>query len=118
MNIISSLKSSILSTTGAYTLPPLVNICRQATLYTLKGIQKGTLSIEDVDGTKHEFGQGDGAQPHSQLKILDDIFWIRLVLGADMVCTVPSLSLSSFVNQTCRINWYYLTCVYNPNADP
>lgn len=90
MNVLSALKSSVLSTTGSYTLPPIVKICRQATLYTLKGIQKGTLSIEDVDGTKYEFGQGNGIKPHSQLKVHDEAFWIRLVLGADMVCTAQS----------------------------
>lgn len=80
---------------GSIAWPPLLSVSRGAILTLLKNIQIGSLRVVDSDGTltvcgSPRRGKTDGAQksvhaiPHAELKVLDDLFWVRLMLFADM----------------------------------
>jgi len=79
---------------GSYVLPPLLAVARTSILGLLKNIQIGSLYIQDTDGSVTICGSPRRAAvedeknvytiPHVELKILSDMFWIRLLLFADM----------------------------------
>lgn len=86
--------SALASYAGSVAWPPLVSISRAAVLALLKNIQVGSLQITDIDGTLTICGSlrraaPDGEKnvytiPHTELRILNDLFWVRLLLFADM----------------------------------
>ncbi|KAK5165152.1 uncharacterized protein LTR77_009250 [Saxophila tyrrhenica] len=87
--------TALASYAGSFAWPPLLSVSRGAILALLKNIQIGSLQIRDADGTLTICGSppraqaGDGeksvyAIPHAELKVLNDLFWVRLLLFADM----------------------------------
>jgi cyclopropane-fatty-acyl-phospholipid synthase len=80
--------------TGSYAIPPLLSLSRSAILTLLKKIQIGSLCIQDVDGSVTICGsprrmESDDEKsvytvPHAELRVLNEMFWIRLLLFADM----------------------------------
>ena len=89
-------RAAVLAThVGTYAWPPLLHISRGAILALLKNIQVGSLQIMDADGTLTICGSprradADGGEksvytiPHAELKVLNDLFWVRVLLFADM----------------------------------
>lgn len=79
---------------GSLAWPPVLSISRGAILALLKNIQVGSLQITDTDGTltvcgsprRAESGVGKGVYtvPHAEFQVLNDLFWVRLLLFADM----------------------------------
>lgn len=80
---------------GTYAWPPLLSLSRGAILALLKQIQVGSLTVVDTDGSVTVCGtsrrvQGDGGDktvhtvPHAELRVLNDLFWVRLLVFADM----------------------------------
>lgn len=87
--------SAVASYLGSYAWPPLLSVSRGAILALLKNIQVGSLQVTDADGTLTVCGSPPRAQagngeksvystPHAELKVLNDLFWVRLLLFADM----------------------------------
>ncbi|RMY78793.1 hypothetical protein D0863_00417 [Hortaea werneckii] len=81
---------------GSYAWPPLLSFSRAAILNLLKQIQVGSLQITDTDGTLTVCGSPRRAStateteksvyttPHAELRVLNDLFWVRLAIFADM----------------------------------
>jgi len=87
--------TALASYAGSLAWPPLLSVSRGAILALLKNIQVGSLQIRDADGTLTICGSPPRAQagdseksvytiPHAELRVLNDLFWIRLLLFADM----------------------------------
>nr|POE72410.1 tuberculostearic acid methyltransferase ufaa1 [Quercus suber] len=87
--------SAVANVAGSYAWPPLLSLSRGAILALLKQIQIGSLTIVDTDGSLTVCGsprraQADGAEktvhtaPHAELRVLNDLFWVRLLVFADM----------------------------------
>ena len=97
MGVLSPLTNSanaLASYAGSYALPPLLSVSRSAILSLLKNIQIGSLSIHDTDGSVTICGSPRKLDiqdeksvysiPHAELRVLNDLFWVRLLLFADM----------------------------------
>ncbi|KAI6831025.1 cyclopropane-fatty-acyl-phospholipid synthase [Hortaea werneckii] len=81
---------------GSYAWPPLLSFSRAAILNLLKQVQVGSLQITDTDGTLTVCGSPRRASaapeteksvyttPHAELRVLNDLFWVRLAIFADM----------------------------------
>ncbi|KAK4691833.1 cyclopropane-fatty-acyl-phospholipid synthase, partial [Lecanoromycetidae sp. Uapishka_2] len=86
MAIVSHTFDFVRSYLGSFTWGPLVKLSRSAVLGLLRKVEIGQLVIEDIDGTKTICGRSgamDGA-PRTELKVLKEAFWVRLMLFADM----------------------------------
>ncbi|OQO05674.1 hypothetical protein B0A48_09767 [Cryoendolithus antarcticus] len=91
---VTSRVNSVAAYAGSYALPPLLTISRGSILSLLRRIQIGSLIIQDTDGSVTICGSPRRAEvetektvytiPHAELKVLNDLFWIRLLLFADM----------------------------------
>ena len=79
-----------------YAWPGLVSVSRSTILSLLQRIAIGRLEITDTDGTVTICGQPDlkptphpyrsvYTPPSSELVVQKDVFWVRLLLFADMV---------------------------------
>ena len=87
---------SLASNLTSFAWPRLVSLSRSAILGALKNIQIGSLHITDTDGTRtvcgtsrrpHDDGGDKGtvyAVPHAELRVLDDLFWVRMLVFGDM----------------------------------
>ncbi len=87
MAILSRPFDSLRSYVGSFTWGPLVTISRSTVLGLLGRIQVGQLVVEDCDGTTTicgELGVEDDS-PHTELRVLKEAFWVRVMLFADMV---------------------------------
>ena len=73
--------------TGSVTWRPLVNLSRSAVLSLLRRVQVGQIVVVDVNGTVTICGsrQPKDGTPSTELRILKEAFWVRLLLFADMV---------------------------------
>ncbi|TKA33536.1 hypothetical protein B0A50_00371 [Salinomyces thailandicus] len=81
---------------GSYAWPPLLSLSRAAILNLLKQIQVGSLTIIDTDGSLTVCGSPRRASAapedeksvytiaHTELRVLNDLFWVRLAIFADM----------------------------------
>ena len=80
---------------GSYAWPPILSLSRAAILNLLKQVQVGSLQITDTDGTLTICGSPRRASvedseksvytiPHAELRVLNDLFWVRLAVFADM----------------------------------
>lgn len=72
---------------GSVTWAPVVNFSRATVLSLLRRIDLGLLLIVDKDGEVTVCGspkRKDGL-PKTELKVLNDAFWVRLLLFGDMV---------------------------------
>lgn len=80
---------SVRSYLGSLTWGPIVKSSRSAVLALFQRIEIGQLVITDSDGTVTVCGQShsqDGA-PRTELNVLKEAFWVRVLLFADMVGT-------------------------------
>lgn len=79
---------------GSCAWQSLLYLSRNAILALLKNVQIGSLQITDSDGSLTICGsprraEQDGEKtvytiPHAELRVLNDLFWVRLLLFADM----------------------------------
>lgn len=86
--------NALASYAGSYAWPPLLSLSRTAILALLRNIQIGTLIIVDVDGTVTRCGGQQAVDldtektvyniPNVELRVHNDLFWVRLALFADM----------------------------------
>ncbi|KAK3716151.1 hypothetical protein LTR37_006596 [Vermiconidia calcicola] len=87
--------NALASYAGSFAWPSLLYVSRGAILALLKNIQIGSLQIRDSDGTLTVCGSPKRAEsggekdnvytiPHAEFKVLNDLFWVRLLLFADM----------------------------------
>lgn len=87
--------SALANYAGSIAWPPMLWASRGAILALLKNIQVGSLQIRDTDGTLTICGSPRRADseaekkdvytiPHSEIEVLNDLFWVRLLLFADM----------------------------------
>lgn len=79
---------------AAYGWGPLLGVSRSTVLSLLSRIRVGQLKIEDVNGKTTVFGEDDVAKegqrsiysvPQVELTVHKEIFWVRMLLFADMV---------------------------------
>jgi cyclopropane-fatty-acyl-phospholipid synthase len=101
--------SGLVSQATAYTWSPLVNASRRAVLSLLSRISVGQLVIKDtatnvttvcgsleprssIEDLKHP---NKTAVPSAELRVQQEMFWVRLVLFADMVRVNQSLEFDS-----------------------
>ncbi|CAK3874213.1 related to cyclopropane synthase [Lecanosticta acicola] len=90
---------ALASYAGSFAWPPLLSFSRGAILTLLRNIQVGSLHITDTDGSiticgsvnrvADHLDNGESEKsvysvPHAELKVLNDLFWVRLLLFADM----------------------------------
>ena len=68
-------------------VPPVINFARSTVLDVLKRIDTGRLLVTDYNGKTTVCGSfiAAGDEPCTELRILKDVFWIRVLLFADMV---------------------------------
>ena len=79
---------------GAWTWGPLVDLSRSAVLSLLRRVEVGQIVVTDLNGTVTVCGSPkpkDGS-PRTELKVVKEAFWVRLVLFADMVSVTRSCS--------------------------
>ena len=91
---ITDTANALASYAGAYALPPLLSVSRSALLSLLRNIQVGSLTVYDTDGTVTTCGSPRRVDSqdnktvhsaaHTELRVLSDMFWVRLLLFADM----------------------------------
>ena len=70
---------------GSLTWAPFVQISRSTVLGLLQRIQQGRLTVTDCDGSVTLCGAIKDGAPKTELKVLKEAFWVRVLLFADMV---------------------------------
>ena len=72
---------------GSFTWGPFVKLSRSTVLGLLSRIEVGQLVLRDSDGAVTMCGQSgiEAASPHTELRVLKEAFWVRVMLFADMV---------------------------------
>lgn len=80
---------------ASYGWGPLLSVSRSTVLSLLSRIQIGHLRVADVDGTASTYGRKEAVNgsseksvyslPNVELTVHKDIFWVRMLLFADMV---------------------------------
>ena len=70
---------------GSFTWAPFVQISRSTILGLLQRIQQGQLEVIDCDGSVTLCGATRDGAPKTELKVLKEAFWVRVLLFADMV---------------------------------
>ena len=87
MAIISSAFNSLRSYLDSFTRGPFVKLSRSTVLGLLSRIEVGQLVLKDSDGAVTICGQSgiEDACPHTELRVLKEAFWVRVMLFADMV---------------------------------
>ena len=87
MAIVSRSFDSLRIYVSSFTWRPLVKLSRSTVLGLLGRIEIGQLVVKDCDGTGTICGgSGDkDGSPQTELKVLKEAFWVRVMLFADMV---------------------------------
>ena len=87
MAIISRTFDSLRSYLGSFTWSPFVKLSRSTVLGLLSRIEVGQLVLRDSDGAVTICGKSgiEDASPHTELRVLKEAFWVRVMLFADMV---------------------------------
>lgn len=78
---------------GSFTWQRLVRFSRNTVLNLLRRIATGQIVVRDSDGAVTICGapQAKDGTPRSELRVLKETFWVRVLLFADMVSIVPSV---------------------------
>lgn len=79
--------NSLRTQVGSLTWASLVSLSRAFVLALLKRIEVGTIVVTDSNGAVLVCGavQPDDPGPKTELRVLKDTFWVRMLLFADMV---------------------------------
>lgn len=72
---------------GSVTWGPLLGFSRSTVLGLLTRVEIGRITVTDYDGTTIVCGEGGtkNGRPTTELKVLKEAFWVRVMLFADMV---------------------------------
>lgn len=80
---------------ASYGWGPLLSVSRSTVLSLLSRIQIGHVRVADADGTVFTYGRKEAVNgsseksvyslPNVELTVHKDIFWVRMLLFADMV---------------------------------
>lgn len=75
---------------GSISWSPLVRLSRAAVLNLLARVEIGHIAIVDSDGSETICGERWSKEgvPSTELRVLKEAFWVRLLLFADMVSAV------------------------------
>ena len=87
-SLVTSALDTLRSYTGSVAWGPLIQISRSSVLSVLKGIEKGSLTIREKDGSETLCGKATTGFEHwpvANLTVLREAFWLRVALFADMV---------------------------------
>ena len=80
---------------GSFAWAPFVQISRNTVLPLLQRIQHGQLTVIDCNGSVTLCGAIKDGAPKTELKVLKEAFWVRVLLFADMVrCLSHSIASS------------------------
>ena len=76
-------------------VPPIINFARSTVLDVLKRVELGRLLVTDFNGKTTVCGRyiATEHEPTTELRILKEVFWIRVLLFADMVRLGPALAV-------------------------
>lgn len=87
MAIVSRTFDSLRSYVGSFTWAPIVKLSRSTVLGLLSRVEIGQLVVRDSDGTVTICGRPGikDASPRTELRVLKEAFWVRVMLFADMV---------------------------------
>ena len=86
MATVSRSLHSLRTYVGSLTWPPLVSLSRGFVLSLLRRIEVGTIVVTDCDGAKIVCGAHQpNDRPKTELRVLKETFWVRMLLFADMV---------------------------------
>lgn len=79
--------SSLRTYVGSLAWSPLVRLSRGFVLALLKRIEVGTVVVTDSNGAVFVCGadQSSDVGPKAELRVLKEVFWVRMLLFADMV---------------------------------
>lgn len=93
MAILTHSLDTVRTYAGALTWEPFVRFSRSTILRLLKRIAVGQIVLRDNDGSVTVCGnaQVQDGSPRTELMVLKEAFWIRVLLFADMVSRVSSL---------------------------
>ena len=104
MAILAQSFDSVSSYLASFTWAPLVNLSRSRVLDSLKQIEFGQLIVRDSEGMMTICGRAcsnDGF-PRSELMVLKEAFWVRVLLFADMVGGLHLIYLANGPFRRCR----------------
>ena len=85
--LVASVVDSVRSYAGSFAWAPLVRLSRSTILGLMSSIERGQLTINEMDGTVTVCGNaanGSIDDPITTLEVKRDTFWLRLALFADM----------------------------------
>lgn len=87
MTFISHSFDIVRNCVGSATWGPLVRLSRGLVLGLFRRVEIGQLVVTDCDGAVFPCGQAPakGNWPKTELKVLKETFWVRVLLFADMV---------------------------------
>lgn len=87
MAMLNQLLDAARSNVTFFAWNPLVRLSRAAVLNLLSRVEVGYLLISDTDGSETVCGERWPKEegPATELKVLKETFWVRLLLFADMV---------------------------------
>ena len=87
MTILAPTFDTLCTYAGSLTWSPLVRFSRGAVLSLLRRVAIGQLIVTDTDDTVTICGapQIKDGTPRTELKVLRETFWVRVLLFADMV---------------------------------
>ena len=68
-------------------VPPIIDFAKSTVVQVLKRIETGRIMIMDHDGEATVCGRFIAAEgePCTELRVLKELFWVRVLLFADMV---------------------------------
>lgn len=92
MDAFTSTLDTVRAYAGAFTWEPLIRFSRSTILRLLKRIAVGQLVVRDSDGLVTVCGspQIKDGSPRTELRVLKETFWVRVLLFADMVSQIPN----------------------------
>ena len=91
MSLLSYPLDAVRSYAGSLTWQPVVRFSRRAVLGLLRRIAVGQIIVTDSDGARIVCGapQVRDGIPRTELRIVSEAFWVRVLLFADMVSGKP-----------------------------
>ena len=101
MALVSRTFDSFRSYLASFTWGPFIKLSRSTVLGLLSRIEIGQLVVRDSDGAVTICGQPGikGASPRTELRVLKEAFWMRVMLFADMVSDLIFTTAAALVRR-------------------
>lgn len=92
MPIVSPALNSLRMYVGELAWAPLVRLSRSVVLGLLQRIEVGQIIVKDCNGAAFVCGiaRAKSTRPNTELTVLNETFWVRVLLFADMVRRIGS----------------------------